>query len=137
MAFFHLTPLVILSCKKHLLAQDDISRQNSQFQNFIAQKVNAIIVVTASTQATPKRTQLATAASLPRIDVTHPPAKHKRQPKVVFVGFNEVDSGTLQTQKVLQDAALKQGKGQVVPPKVWVPFELVTSTNMGQYLKKN
>ena len=118
---------MILSCRKHLLAQDDISRQNYQFQNVIAQKVNAIIVVTASTLAMPKMTQLATAASLPLVDVTHPPAKHKRPPKVVFVGSTDVDSGTLQTQEV---CGLLSGKGLMTRwITVGIPVDAVITNN--------
>lgn len=91
-------------------AQDDISRQINQIQNFIAQKVDAIIVVTVDTQATPKMTKLATAAGIPLVYVNHPPAEDKLPPKVVFVGSNEVDSGTMQTQEVCR---LLGGKGNV------------------------
>lgn len=92
-------------------AQDDISRQLNQIQNFIAQKVDAIIVTTVDTQATPKMTQLATAAGIPLVYVNHPPAEDKLPPKVVFVGSNEVDSGTLQTREVCR---LLGGKGKVL-----------------------
>ncbi|MEY5098485.1 MAG: hypothetical protein RJA36_1204 [Pseudomonadota bacterium] len=92
-------------------AQDDISRQLNQIQNFIAQKVDAIIVVTVDTQATPKMTRMATAAGIPLVYVNHPPAEDKLPPKVVFVGSNEVDSGTLQTREVCR---LLGGKGNVL-----------------------
>ena len=35
------------------------------------------------------------------------------------------------------DAAIKLSKGDAVEQKVWVPFELVTPANIGDYLKKN
>jgi inositol transport system substrate-binding protein len=35
------------------------------------------------------------------------------------------------------DAAVKLAKGEAVDQKVWVPFELVTPANIGDYLKKN
>ena len=35
------------------------------------------------------------------------------------------------------DAAIKLSKGEAVEQKVWVPFELVTPANIGDYLKKN
>lgn len=41
-------------------AQDDIGRQLNHIQNFIAQKVDAIVVVTVDSQATPKMTKMAT-----------------------------------------------------------------------------
>lgn len=91
-------------------AQDDISRQLSQIQNFIAQKVDAIIVVTVDSQATPKMTKLATDAGIPLVYVNHPPGDAKLPPKVSFVGSNEVDSGTMQTQEVCR---LLGGKGDI------------------------
>jgi len=91
-------------------AQDDIARQLNQIQNFIAQKVDAIIVVTVDTQATPRMTQLASAAGIPLVYVNHPPAEGKLPPKVVFVGSDEADSGTLQAREVCR---LLGGKGRV------------------------
>ncbi len=35
------------------------------------------------------------------------------------------------------DAAVKLAKGEAVEQKVWVPFELVTPANIGDYLNKN
>ncbi|WP_435256841.1 sugar ABC transporter substrate-binding protein [Thioclava sp. FR2] len=35
------------------------------------------------------------------------------------------------------DAAVKLAKGEAVDQKVWVPFELVTPANIGDYLSKN
>lgn len=35
------------------------------------------------------------------------------------------------------DAAVKLAKGEAVEQKVWIPFELVTPANIGDYLKKN
>jgi len=35
------------------------------------------------------------------------------------------------------DAAVKLAKGEKVEQKVWIPFELVTPANIGDYLKKN
>ena len=50
-------------------ANDDIGKQISQIQNFIAQKVDAIIVNPVDTSATPKMTQLAVAAKIPLVYV--------------------------------------------------------------------
>ncbi|MEO8410125.1 MAG: substrate-binding domain-containing protein, partial [Propionivibrio sp.] len=81
-------------------AQDDIGRQLNHIQNFIAQKVDAIIVVTVDSQATPKMTKLVTEAGIPLVYVNHPPGDATFPPKVSFVGSNEEDSGTMQTQEV-------------------------------------
>jgi inositol transport system substrate-binding protein len=35
------------------------------------------------------------------------------------------------------DAAIKLSKGEAVEKKVWIPFQLVTPANIGDYLKKN
>ena len=35
------------------------------------------------------------------------------------------------------DAAVALGKGEAVDQKVWIPFELVTPANIGDYLAKN
>ena len=35
------------------------------------------------------------------------------------------------------DAALKLAKGEAVEQKVWIPFQLVTPANIGDFLKKN
>ena len=89
-------------------AQDDIGRQLSQIQNFIAQKVDAIIVVTVDSQATPKMTKMVTDAGIPLVYVNHPPGDAKLPAKVTFVGSNEEDSGTMQTKEVCR---LMGGKG--------------------------
>ena len=45
-------------------AQGDVGKQLNQIQNFIAQKVDAIIVNVVDTDATPKMTKLATQAGI-------------------------------------------------------------------------
>jgi inositol transport system substrate-binding protein len=35
------------------------------------------------------------------------------------------------------DAAVKLAKGEAVDQKVWIPFQLVTPANIGDFLKKN
>jgi inositol transport system substrate-binding protein len=51
-------------------AQGDIGKQLNQIQNFVAQKVDAIIVNPVDTAATPKMTKLAIAAGIPLVYVT-------------------------------------------------------------------
>lgn len=92
-------------------AQDDIGRQLNHIQNFIAQKVDAIVVVTVDSQATPKMTKMATAAGIPLVYVNHPPGEKQLPAKVSFVGSNEVDSGTMQTKEVCR---LLKGKGDIL-----------------------
>ncbi|PRD44237.1 rhizopine-binding protein [Phyllobacterium phragmitis] len=92
-------------------AQNDVSKQLSQIQNFIAQGVDAIVVNPVDTDATPKMTQLATAAGIPLVYVNRMPADKELPEKVSFVGSNEVDSGTLQMKEVCR---ILGGKGKIV-----------------------
>ncbi|KXF79068.1 rhizopine-binding protein [Paramesorhizobium deserti] len=92
-------------------AQNDVSKQLSQIQNFIAQGVDAIVVNPVDTDATPKMTQLATAAGIPLVYVNRMPADKELPEKVSFVGSNEVDSGTLQMKEVCR---ILGGKGEIV-----------------------
>src|SRR5260221_2382316 len=81
-------------------AQNDVGKQLNQIQNFIAQKVDAIIVNPVDTDATPKMTKLAVAAGIPLVYVNRLPADLPLPAKVSFVGSDEKDSGTLEMQEV-------------------------------------
>ena len=70
-------------------AQNDIGRQLNQVQNFIAQKVDAIIVVAVDTDATPKLTRLVVRAGIPLVYVNRLPADKQLPPGVAFVGSDE------------------------------------------------
>ena len=92
-------------------AQGDVGKQLNQIQNFIAQKVDAIIVNAVDTDATPKMTKLATSAGIPLVYVNRMPADKSLPAKVAYVGSNEVDSGTLQMKEVCK---LMGGKGNIL-----------------------
>jgi inositol transport system substrate-binding protein len=92
-------------------AQNDIGRQLNQIQNFLAQKVDAIIVNPVDTDATPRMTRLAVRAGIPLVYVNRMPADKQLPPKVAFVGSDEIQSGTLQMTEVCR---LLEGKGQIV-----------------------
>src|SRR5882724_8928581 len=93
-------------------AQNDVGKQLSQIQNFVAQKVDAIIVNPVDTDATPAMTKLAAAAGIPLVYVNRLPADADKLPaKVSFVGSNESDSGTLEMQQVCK---LMGGKGDIL-----------------------
>lgn len=93
-------------------ATSDIGKQLNQIQNFIAQKVDGIIVNPVDTDATAQMTKLATAAGIPLVYVNRQPADVEKLPeKVAFVGSDEKKSGTLQTQEVCK---LLGGKGEIV-----------------------
>jgi len=92
-------------------AQNDIGRQLNQIQNFIAQKVDAIIVNPVDTDATPRVTRLVSHAGIPLVYVNRIPADKQLPPRVSFVGSDEAQSGTLQMTEVCR---LLQGKGDIV-----------------------
>ncbi len=93
-------------------AKDDVSKQLSQIQNFIANKVDAIIVNPVDTSATPAMTKLAADAGIPLVYVNREPADAASfGPKAAFVGSNEADSGTLETQAICK---LLGGKGDIL-----------------------
>jgi inositol transport system substrate-binding protein len=92
-------------------AQNDIGRQLNQIQNFIAQKVDAIIVNPVDTDATPRITRLVVAAHIPLVYVNRLPRDRQLPPGVAFVGSDETQSGTLQMTEVCR---LLHGKGDIV-----------------------
>ncbi|RDV00920.1 sugar ABC transporter substrate-binding protein [Trinickia dinghuensis] len=92
-------------------AQQDIGRQISQIQNFIAQKVDAIVVALVDTDVSPKITKMATAAGIPLVYVNLKPADPTLPPKVTFVGSKESEAGKLEMSEVCR---LLGGKGDVV-----------------------
>jgi inositol transport system substrate-binding protein len=92
-------------------AQGDVAKQLNEIQNFIAQKVDAIIVNPVDTDATPKMSKLAAAAGIPLVYVNRLPADKQLPPKVSFVGSDERDSGTLEAKEACR---LLGGKGNIV-----------------------
>ncbi|MDX7951578.1 sugar ABC transporter substrate-binding protein [Lichenihabitans sp. Uapishka_5] len=92
-------------------ANDDTSKQISQIQNFIAQKVDAIIVNPVDTSATPKMTQLAVAAKIPLVYVNRKPEDKTLPAGVSFVGSNEKAAGTYEGEEI---AKCMKNKGNVV-----------------------
>lgn len=94
------------------IADDDVNKQISQIENFIAAKVDAIIVNAVDTSATPKMTKLAADAGIPLVYVNRQPTDvDQLGPKAAFVASNEVDSGTLETKEVCR---LLGGKGDIL-----------------------
>lgn len=94
------------------IADDDVNKQTSQIENFIAAKVDAIIVNAVDTSATPKMTKLANDAGIPIVYVNRQPTDvDALGPKGAFVASNEVDSGTLEAKEVCR---LLGGKGDIL-----------------------
>lgn len=92
-------------------AQNDIGRQLNQIENFIAQRVDAIIINPVDTDATPRMTRLVVHAGIPLVYVNRIPADKQLPPRVALVGSDEAQSGTLQMTEVCR---LLQGKGDIV-----------------------
>jgi inositol transport system substrate-binding protein len=92
-------------------AQNDIGRQLNQIENFIAQRVDAIIVNPVDTDATPRMTRLVSRAGIPLVYVNRMPADKQLPPRVSFVGSDEKQSGSLEMAEVCR---LLQGKGEIV-----------------------
>jgi inositol transport system substrate-binding protein len=93
-------------------AKDDVSKQLSQVQNFIANKVDAIIVNPVDTSATAAITKAAAEAGVPLVYVNRQPADvDALGPKAAFVASDERQSGTLETQAICK---LLGGKGDIL-----------------------
>lgn len=93
-------------------AQNDVAKQQSQIQNFIASGVSAIIVNPVDTDATAALSKAAADAGIPLVYVNREPANINELPeKQAFVASNEQESGTLETKEVCR---LLKGQGKVV-----------------------
>ncbi len=93
-------------------AQNDVAKQQSQIQNFIASKVDAIIVNPVDTDATAAMSKLAAEAGVPLVYVNREPVNVNDLPeKQAFVASEEIVAGTLEAQEVCR---LLGGKGKAV-----------------------
>jgi len=93
-------------------AQNDVAKQQSQIQNFIAAGVDAIVVNPVDTDATAAMSKIAADAGIPLVYVNREPINIDALPeKQAFVASNEAESGTLETQEVCK---LLGGKGKAV-----------------------
>ncbi len=93
-------------------AKDDVSKQLSQVQNFIANGVDAIIVNPVDTSATAAITKAAADAGVPLVYVNRQPADvEKLGPKAAFVASNESEFGTLETKEICK---ILGGKGDIL-----------------------
>ncbi|MCA1442974.1 sugar ABC transporter substrate-binding protein [Ensifer sp. IC4062] len=93
-------------------AQNDVAKQQSQIQNFIAAGVDAIIVNPVDTDATAAMSKIAADAGIPLVYVNREPVNVDSLPdKQAFVASNELESGTLETQEICK---MLGGKGKAV-----------------------
>jgi ABC-type sugar transport system substrate-binding protein len=82
-------------------AQNDVAKQQSQIQNFIAAGVDAIIVNPVDTDATAAMSKIAADAKIPLVYVNRQPVNVEELPdNQAFVASDEKESGTLQTKEV-------------------------------------
>ncbi len=99
-------------------AQNDVGKQLSQVQNFVASGVDAIIVNPVDTDGTAAISQAAAAAGIPLVYVNRQPANVDQLPeKQAFVASDEKESGTLQTKEVcriLKEAGKQEAKAVVM-----------------------
>ena len=94
-------------------AKDDVSKQLSQVQNFIANGVNAIIVNPVDTSATAAITKAAADAGVPLVYVNREPTDvDKLGAKAAFVASNEAEFGTFSETKEI--CKLLSGKGNIL-----------------------
>lgn len=93
-------------------AQGDIGKQLSQIQNFIAQKVDVIVVNPVDSSATAQMTKLIKNAKIPAVYVNRQPLEPlDPNDPIVYVGSDENVSGKLEGEAI---AKLLNGKGNVV-----------------------
>ena len=112
-------------------AQLDVAKQLNQVQNFIADGYDAIIVNAVDGNSTAAITQAASDAGVPLVYVNHPPADIDMLPEgVSFVGSNEIDSGTMQTEQV---CAMLGGQGKVLV--MMGPLENIAALTRTQDIK--
>ncbi|GEO86235.1 MULTISPECIES: sugar ABC transporter substrate-binding protein [Alphaproteobacteria] len=93
-------------------AQNDVAKQQSQIQNFIAAGVDAIVVNPVDTDATVAMSKIAADAGIPLVYVNREPVNVNELPdKQSFVASEEIVAGTLEAQEVCR---LLGGKGKAV-----------------------
>ncbi|NKK63570.1 substrate-binding domain-containing protein [Rhizobium leguminosarum bv. viciae] len=93
-------------------AKGDNELQKKQVQQFVADKVDAIIVAVSDGDLGPQMSKIAADAGIPLIYINNVPSNLMDLPdNQVVVASNEKESGTLETKQV---CTLLKGKGRVV-----------------------
>lgn len=93
-------------------AKGDNELQKKQIQQFIADKVDAIIVAVSDGDLGPQMTKLADDAHIPLVYINNVPSNLSDLPETqTVVASDEKESGTLQTKEV---CSLLKGKGRLV-----------------------
>ncbi|TFF06933.1 sugar ABC transporter substrate-binding protein [Pseudomonas sp. BCA14] len=92
-------------------ARADVVKQLSQVENFISQKVDAIIVNPVDTASTARISKEATAAGIPLVYVNRRPDQKDLPKGVAAVTSNDEEAGRLQMQYIADKLG---GKGKIV-----------------------
>ncbi|MEN5090471.1 sugar ABC transporter substrate-binding protein [Pseudomonas protegens] len=92
-------------------ARSDVVKQLSQVENFISQKVDAIVVNPVDTAATKKITEAAVKAGIPLVYVNRRPDDLNLPKGVVTVASNDLEAGKMQMQYLADKMG---GKGDIV-----------------------
>ncbi|QNH77955.1 sugar ABC transporter substrate-binding protein [Pseudomonas protegens] len=92
-------------------ARSDVVKQLSQVENFISQKVDAIVVNPVDTAATKKITEAAVKAGIPLVYVNRRPDDLNLPKGVVTVASNDLEAGKMQMQYLAEKMG---GKGDIV-----------------------
>jgi inositol transport system substrate-binding protein len=90
-------------------SKEDVATQLGQVENFVAQGLDAIVLVPANTDATDPMTQAATEAGIPLVYVNRKPAN--LPDGVAYVGSDSIDAGIFQMEWIAEKLG---GKGNVV-----------------------
>ena len=91
-------------------AQGDVVRQLNQVQSFLAQNVDAVIVLPVDTAATVNITRATTTAKIPLVYVNRRPDDPKLPTGVVAVASDDLQAGQLQGQFIAKQL---NGKGNI------------------------
>jgi inositol transport system substrate-binding protein len=90
-------------------SKEDVATQLGQVENFVAQKVDAIIIIPANTDAADPMTKAAQDAGIPLVYVNRIPSNLPEG--VVYVGSDSIQAGIMQAQWLADKLG---GKGNVV-----------------------
>jgi inositol transport system substrate-binding protein len=93
-------------------AQGDVSKQQSQIDNFIASKVDGIIVIPVEADAGVTISKTVEKTGIPLVFANNQPSNVDKLPeKQAFVGSDQIEAGTLEAKAVCK---ILGGKGKAV-----------------------
>lgn len=92
-------------------AEEKTDKQLAQVENFISQKVDAIVIIPVDTDAAGPMTEAATKAGIPLVYVNRRPSDLPTDGSIPYVGSDSLYAGTVEMEQL---AKLAGGKGNVV-----------------------